>query len=147
MAKKVKELAPTQQAANSYIDITKIGPLGYRQLQAANADPNSEYEQIMNQGAAQTAALYEDIAPRYTNTPAQLGQSMFDDEVVGGTEYENLNEIRAQRQPWYAKLSAGVAKGAVLAGTTFLDGTIGLITGIEESVRKDDASQLWDNPS
>lgn len=146
MAKKVKELTPTQQAANSYIDITKIGPLGYRQLQAANADPNSEYEQIMNQGAAQTAALYEDIAPRYTNTPAQLGQSMFDDEVVGGTEYENLNEIRAQRQPWYAKLSAGVAKGAVLAGTTFLDGTVGLAMGIGAAVDKKDASQLWDNP-
>lgn len=146
MAKKVKELTPKQQAANSYIDITKIGPLGYRQLQAANADPNSEYEQIMNQGAAQTAALFNDIAPRYTNAPAQLGQSMFDDEVVGGTEYENLNEIRAQRQPWYAKLSAGVAKGAVLAGTTFLDGTVGLAMGIGAAVDKQDASQLWDNP-
>ena len=146
MAKKVKELTPKQQAANSYIDITKIGPLGYRQLQAANADPNSEYEQIMNQGAAQTAALYEDIAPHYTQTPAQLGQSMFDDEVVGGTEYENLNEIRAQRQPWYAKLSAGVAKGAVLAGTTFLDGTVGLAMGIGAAIDKQDASQLWDNP-
>ena len=146
MAKKIKELTPKQQAANSYIDITEIGPLGYRQLQAANADPNSEYEQIMNQGAAQTAALYEDIAPHYTQTPAQLGQSMFDDEVVGGTEYENLNEIRAQRQPWYAKLSAGVAKGAVLAGTTFLDGTVGLAMGIGAAIDKKDASQLWDNP-
>ena len=146
MAKKIKELTPTQQAANSYIDITKIGPLGYRQLQAANADPNSEYEQIMNQGAAQTAALYNDIAPRYTNTPAQLGQSIYDDEVVGGYEYENLNEIRAQRQPWYAKLSAGVAKGAVLAGTTFLDGTVGLAMGIGAAIDKQDASQLWDNP-
>ena len=146
MAKKVKELTPTQQTANSYIDITKIGPLGYRQLQAANADPNSEYEQIMNQGAAQTAALYEDIAPHYTQTPAQLGQSIYDDEVVGGTEYENLNEIRAQRQPWYAKLSAGVAKGAVLAGTTFLDGTVGLAMGIGAAIDKQDASQLWDNP-
>lgn len=146
MAKKVKELTPKQQAANSYIDITKIGPLGYRQLQAANADPNSEYEQIMNQGTAQTAALYEDIAPHYTQTPAQLGQSMFDDEIVGGTEYENLNEIRAQRQPWYAKLSAGVAKGAVLAGTTFLDGTVGLAMGIGAAIDKEDASQLWDNP-
>ena len=146
MAKKIKELTPKQQAANSYIDITEIGPLGYRQLQAANADPNSEYEQIMNQGTAQTAALYNDIAPRYTNTPAQLGQSMFDDEVVGGTEYENLNEIRAQRQPWYAKLSAGVAKGAVLAGTTFLDGTVGLAMGIGAAIDKQDASQLWDNP-
>lgn len=146
MAKKVKELTPTQQAANSYIDITKIGPLDYRQLQAANADPNSEYEQIMNQGAAQTAALYEDIAPHYTQTPAQLGQSIYDDEVVGGYEYENLNEIRAQRQPWYAKLSAGVAKGAVLAGTTFLDGTVGLAMGIGAAIDKQDASQLWDNP-
>lgn len=146
MAKKVKELTPAQQAVNSYIDITKIGPLGYRQLQAANADPNSEYEQIMNLGAAQTAAMYEDIAPRYTSTPAQLGQSVYDDEVVGGYEYENLNEIRAQRQPWYAKLSAGVAKGAVLAGTTFLDGTLGLAMGIGAAVDKEDASQLWDNP-
>ena len=146
MAKKVKELTPKQQVANSYIDITKIGPLGYRQLQAANADPNSEYEQIMNLGAAQTANMYENIAPHYTNTPAQLGESMFDDEVVGSTEYENLNEIRAQRQPWYAKLSAGVAKGAVLAGTTFLDGTVGLAMGIGAAIDKQDASQLWDNP-
>ena len=146
MAKKVKELIPAQQAANSYIDITKIGPLGYRQLQAANADPNSEYEKIMNLGAAQTAAMYDNIVPRYTNTPAQLGQSIYDDEVVGGYEYENLNEIRAQRQPWYAKLSAGVAKGAVLAGTTFLDGTLGLAMGIGAAVDKGDASQLWDNP-
>ena len=73
MVKKVKELTPKQQAANSDIEITEIGPLGYRQLQAANADPNSEYEQIMNYGVAQTANMYENIAPHYTQTPAWGG--------------------------------------------------------------------------
>lgn len=39
-------------------------------------------------------------------------------------------EARAQLQPWYEQLGNSVAKMGVVAGTTFLDGTAGIVAGI-----------------
>ena len=59
-----------------------------------------------------------------------VNDSMFDDNITSMTQLDNLANTRGEMQPWYAQIGAGLAKGAVLAGTTFADGIIGTIVGL-----------------
>ena len=70
---------------------------------------------------------------------------MFDEDVYSPEQFQNASDVRAENQPWYAQLGAGIAKGAVLAGTTFLDGTMGLLYGGAKAIEDGDVSKLWDN--
>ena len=63
-----------------------------------------------------------------------LGNSRYDKEITSLSQLEDLNNTRGELQPWYDQIAAGLAKGAVLAGTTFLDGTIGLALGSAKGV-------------
>ena len=75
-----------------------------------------------------------------------VGDSMFDKEITSATQLDNLANTRGELQPWYAQIGAGLAKGAILAGTTFLDGTIGLVLGAGQAIAEGRGSALWDNP-
>lgn len=95
-----------------------------------------------------------------TATPRQdmgfvgVNDSMFDEDITSATQLDNLANTRGELQPWYAQIGAGLAKGAILAGTTFLDGILGLLFGAGEAIRRgfdDDYTKsgavagLWDN--
>lgn len=75
-----------------------------------------------------------------------VGDSMFDEGITSASQLNNLANTRGELQPWYAQIGAGLAKGAILAGTTFLDGTVGLVLGAEQALAEGRASALWDNP-
>ena len=87
-----------------------------------------------------------------TATPRQdmgfvgVNDSMFDEDITSATQLDNLADTRGELQPWYAQIGAGLAKGAILAGTTFLDGTLGLILGGAQAIAEGRGSALWDNP-
>ena len=127
------------------IDITKSGPMTYRQLQDANNDPFASVR-------PQTISQY-DInrqAPQMVSSPlaetaTPFGKSMFDEPTSTEEQFQNLGDIRAENQPWYAQIGAGLAKGVILAGTTFLDGTIGLLFGAGTAINEGRWSGLWDN--
>lgn len=74
-----------------------------------------------------------------------VGDSMFDSGITSLTQLEDLNNTRGELQPWYAQLGAGIGKGVVLAGTTFLDGTLGVIVGAANTIDKGEWSAFWDN--
>lgn len=127
------------------IDITKSGPMTFRQLQDANNDPFaavrpqtiSQYD--INRQAPQM------VSSSLAGTTTPWGESMFDEPTATEAQFQELGDIRAENQPWYAKIGAGLAKGAILAGTTFLDGTVGLIFGAGTAIGEDRWSGLWDN--
>lgn len=127
------------------IDITKSGPMTFRQLQDANNDPFvavrpqtiSQYD--INRQAPQM------VSSSLAGTTTPWGDSMFDEPTATEAQFQELGDIRAENQPWYAKIGAGLAKGAILAGTTFLDGTVGLIFGAGTAIGEDRWSGLWDN--
>lgn len=127
------------------IDITKSGPMTFRQLQDANNDPFvavrpqtiSQYD--INRQAPQM------VSSSLAGTATPWGESMFDEPTATEAQFQELGDIRAENQPWYAQIGAGLAKGAILAGTTFLDGTVGLIFGAGTAIGEDRWSGLWDN--
>ena len=138
-------------------DITKTGLQNWRQLQQQNAmnqaGISDDYNNWRNQAFAfRSNSLYNarEAAPQVVqsplyNTNTKLGESMFDEDVYSSEQFQNAADVRAENQPWYAQLGAGIAKGAVLAGTTFLDGTMGLLYGGAKAIGDGDVSKLWDN--
>jgi hypothetical protein len=85
------------------------------------------------------------VATSLEGTATPWGESMFDEPTATEAQFQELGDIRANNQPWYAQIGAGLAKGAILAGTTFLDGTVGLIFGAGTAIGEGRWSGLWDN--
>ena len=147
MARTKKEPTLEDKVKAGYIDLTETGPLSYRELQGLNNGlPEESTVNSMipdNLGALTTFQRAGKV--NFTSEPTGLGESIYDPGVATQEQIENLQDYRAEAQPWYAKVGAGLAKGAVLAGTTFLDGTIGLLVGGAEAISRGDISGLWDN--
>lgn len=140
------------------IDITKSGPMTFRDLQRANQEPytnlSPEFKSFSMNVGANTAptSLYDArahgeqmVQSSLEGTATPWGESMFDEPTATEAQFQELEDIRAENQPWYAQIGAGLAKGAILAGTTFLDGTVGLIFGAGTAINEGRWSGLWDN--
>ena len=140
------------------IDITKSGPMTFRDLQEANQEPytslSPEFQSFSMNVGANTAptSLYDArahgeqmVATSLEGTATPWGESMFDEPTATEAQFQELGDIRANNQPWYAQIGAGLAKGAILAGTTFLDGTVGLVLGAGTAMKERRMSGLWDN--
>ena len=140
------------------IDITKSGPMAFRDLQKANQKPytnlSPEFESFsMNVGAnTASTSLYDArahgeqmVQSSLEGTTTPWGESMFDEPTATEAQFQELGDIRAENQPWYAQLGSGIAKGVGLAATTFVDGTLGLVFGAGQAIGEGDISKLWDN--
>ena len=148
--------------AKKEVDITKLGPQGYRQLQEANDADYVKNDPSLAKFLGSLKPLGHNMNP-YANATREIdipnmggtqwGESIYDEPNTTISGLEHLQDIRANNEPWFAKIGAGLAKGAILTGTTFLDGTIGLILGIGKGLYnmtdKDPntgfLSGLWDN--
>ena len=142
---------------NTYTDITETGAQTGKELsnEIDKSFNNPEQPKItLEQARAMRMAQSSNILPQKTYSSIYkqsdgkdyFGSSMFDDDVVIGTSaVNNLGDIRAKNYPWYAQLGAGVAKGVALAGTTFVDGTLGLVVGAGTAIAEGRISGLWDN--
>ena len=140
------------------VDIRKSGLQNWKQLQQQNNAIQSGYDPEVAQYLQELdikrplrhmmnpeeAAPHVVQSPLY-NTNTKLGESMFDEDVYSPEQFQDAVDVRAENQPWYAQLGAGIAKGAVLTGTTFLDGTMGLLYGGAKAIGDGDVSKLWDN--
>lgn len=141
-------------------DITKIGPVGLKglkgigqQQQAELSDYSRAIRSMSGRGLAQTFVPDAEVPVGMQLAATGYGESTYDDAIQNVSQLEDIQDIRAQEQPWYAQLGAGIGKGVALAATTFLDGTVGLVTGIVEGVGAkisgdswgDSVAKLWDN--
>ena len=140
------------------VDIRKSGLQNWRQLQQQNAAIQSgvspeaiEYLNKINESTPLRHMINPiETAPHIVqsplyNTDTKLGESMFDKDVYSLGEFRDAADVRAENQPWYSQLGSGIAKGVVLAGTTFIDGTMGLLYGGAKAIENGDISKLWDN--
>lgn len=151
--------------------ITETGPKGLRGLQGinrklrnSNLDFSPEFkDEIINDYSSLAKKAYYSQrgkigqeswtnpgvheAQRYRPDEPEFhyGESSYDTGIIRNMDPITMQNNRAENQSWYAKVGAGLAKGAVLALTTFLDGTIGLVTGGIKAIDEGRWSALWDN--
>lgn len=105
--------------------------------QTLNATASSDYRARTGNIGQQYASdpSISNIQRRATNDPLNAqGESMFDENVMFNASDTSIQNTRAENEPWYAKVGAGVAKGLILAATTFADGTAGLIMGLGQMI-------------
>ena len=98
----------------------------------------AEYRAIQNY-RNKTASPIQKLGQYYP----EAGSSKYDEKVESLTDLENLQEFRAQEQPWYDQIANGALKMVTTAATTFVDGTVGSLWGLGTGV----ANLLDDDPS
>lgn len=129
-------------------DPTQVGTSGLRGL---NTEEGFQRE-IQNFGLSRTPEEFKIRREFSMEAPTQevgrlgVGESIYDSDITSLTQLENLQNTRGELQPWYAQIGAGLAKGAVLAGTTFADGILGTIVGLGNAAATGTFSGFWDNP-
>lgn len=154
MATKTRKLE--DRVNTGLIDLTKTGPISYRELQRLNnylpEESDINKKESDSWGSDLVLGRAGDI--HYTNNPEEdFGESVYDDVLANQFQYDNYVDLRGERQPWYAQLAAGAAKGVLTFGTTFVNGTLGLIAGIGQGIYNladDDENTgfwqgIWDN--
>lgn len=130
-------------------DITKTGPVGLKGLKGLSQNPSksSQYFNNLSQlSPTEIADNYLPEAQRYIGVKlgqAGYGESTYDESANRLSQIDNLGDIRALEQSNAMKIINGVGKGAVLAGSTFVNGTAGLVVGIGQGI----ANLVDDNPN
>lgn len=120
-------------------DITKTGPRGLKGLKGINEQNNTHirpelkefFDSVssMSRGELSSAFRTEAVeAAGLKAAQAGYGDSMYDEHALV-SQLDDLNEVRAAHQGIISKFASAIGKGVALAGTTFLDGTIGLAYG------------------
>lgn len=134
-------------------DITATGIAPLQGLSPVSSPKKEKIDDnILNLAKATRNRSYQGIgldslSPEGVPYNAQgLGDSMFDPKgVVTEADIENLGDIRAENQPWYSKLGAGLGKMVTTAASTFLNNTAGLLIGASEWARTGEFSKVYDN--
>lgn len=136
-------------------DVTKTGPVGLNGLKGVdkiNEMSNEEYDSFISsftspsRDAVRLAGALSMGEDYEFSTGQNIGDSRYDKPVLSQDEVENVSEYRASEQSWYSQLANGVGKAIVLAGTTFIDSTLGTIVGATSAAAEQKFSNLWDNP-
>ena len=128
-------------------DITKTGPVGLRGLNRQDSSQTSAedlpvgyFGRNLNSYAAapEESVGLEAAAVGY-------GNSQYDDAITSPNQFEDIQDIRYENQPWYDTLANGVVKMLGTAGTTFLSSLVGIPAGIGTAISEGRWSGLWDN--
>ena len=127
-------------------DITKTGPVALRGLNRQNSNPSLEELPIGYFGKHSNRYVSpSEIPVGLQAAEVGYGNSQYDDAITSPNQFDEINEIRYNEQPWYDTLANGVAKMYGTFATTFLSSIIGIPYGIEEAIRQQRWSALWDN--
>ena len=146
-------------------DITKTGPVGLKGLnrQGNNTISKEEYEKFISSYRS-PESIRDSIKQSHASRMGQqyslqsgmgdLGDSIYDNDIYNLDELNRVQYIRGENQPGLVQLINGIAKGAGLAATTFIDGTAGFVVGLgtgiynkfDEDPNTGFISGVWDNP-
>lgn len=141
-------------------DITQTGPVGLRGIR------NSDLYDYLNSGVGNSAIVRQalssgpstpfgpnkadDYSRYYEPTVEEdtswkeLGNSSYDAPYMIGSDPSYIGEHRAQEQSGITQLANGILKGVGLAGTTFLDGTVGLLAGVADGIYNAANGEGWE---
>ena len=116
------------------------GMLGLRGLNYSNKRALQEAQQIKLEGAL-SAPPVQAVGDQIEG----LGTSRLDKRVESVSDLYNLPNFRGEEQSGFWQVVDGVLKGVNLAGTTFLQGTVGLVNGIGNAIATGNLNGFWDN--
>ena len=135
-------------------DVRKTGPVGLKGINILQKEFDfSDLTPIYVEGRKPDSYGIGLDIPVYSST-GDLGSSKFDENILTEEQISDVENMRAMKQSAIGKWANGITKGGVLAGTTFLDGTVGLILGATDALlnigNKEETgletfSRLWDN--
>lgn len=127
-------------------NITEVGRLNYRDLQAINDERQGittdtpEIPEIINPFAAGAATYYQGnmTTPQRRQSGAgstPFGESFWDPEgMVNDYQLEHIENMRANNQSGLAQIGNGLLKMTTTALTTLADGTIGTLYGLGQGI-------------
>lgn len=119
---------------------------GIKRLKEKGIDIDTSILYLANDYRGSMQAINEATTPKQNIGFVGVGDSIWDKDITSASQLDNLANTRGELQPWYAQIAAGLTKGVILAGTTFLNSTIGLVVGGWKAFDEDRVSALWDNP-
>ena len=145
-------------------DITQTGPVGLKGLKGINNNKKAEdvidVSSTPRRGGLFTYGidyLYNpkqiDVTQTVESEPEGYGTSRYDPLYITETQLNNLEDTRARNQSNFSQITNGIIKGITTTGTTFADGTVGLVWGLGQGVynaldgdeNTSFASGLWNN--
>ena len=119
---------------------------GINRLKSKGIDIDTSIFNLADNYRDTMSEINQTASPKQNIGFVGVGDSMYEKDITSASQLDNLPNTRGELHPWYAQLGAGVAKGVILTGTTFLDGTLGLLAGITNAITEQRVSALWDNP-
>jgi hypothetical protein len=136
---------------NEIKDPRKMGVSGLKGLNTKSADGTdyvSMFQNFRPDWRDNTARKLDLIqrGPVENVGVEDFGESRYDKRMTQLGELADLNESRANIQPWYDQIGAGILKGSVLAATTFADGVLGTIAGALNILGNTDKISESDSP-
>lgn len=150
MAKKITETGPKplRGIRNPDLYITKNNPVdaSFSDIERQSIKDAANRARIRNYNTQHGHIGYDElrdtsvITPQYNNL--DYGKSSYDKGVLVNPDATDVQNIRADRQPWYAKIASGLGKAITTTGTTFIDNTLGLVVGAAQGI----ANLTDDNP-
>lgn len=124
--------------------------------QVEGSDPFASMRYRSGKNIAGLSDIYSSSPKEYVGEQLAsmgYGNSQYDKGITDMWEAQNINEYRAQAQPWYDQIANGALKMVSTAATTFIDGTLGALWGLGTGITNwfdDDPSTgfwrgMWDN--
>lgn len=136
-------------------DIRKTGPVGLKgiNIQTGEEVDVTDFTPALKLGRTPNSdGIGLDLS--FQSSVGNLGSSKYDENILTMEQVKDAENMRALNQSGLSKWINGITKGGVLAGTTFLDGTLGLVYGLGDMLlninNKEESgwetfSRLWDN--
>ncbi len=157
--KSVTETGPKALRGVRNPDLYPSQSLGLSDIELQSIKDNLARSIHANYNAAHGHLGYQALNDQSLYTPQvtpelEYGSSIYDEGLLVDPTQQSIDNQRAENQSVLAKAAAGITKGTILAGTTFIDGTVGLLYGLGQGVSNmfdgDDSTSfaqgLWDNP-
>lgn len=137
--KNITETGPKALRGVRNPDLYPSQSLGLSSAELQGIKDNLARAKYANYNAAHGHLGYQGLNDQSLYTPQidpnlDYGSSTYDEGVLVDANQQDIDNQRAENQSTLAKAAAGITKGIILAGTTFVDGTAGLLVGLGQGI-------------
>lgn len=130
-----------------------FGTEGMKGVNIADEPPTQSLSNLLNSSSTNVPVRGKAFTDQRNDRGLTYGhyfedESKYDNDIVDLSRLDDgytVNQLRGEIQSGIAQIGAGLAKGAVLAGTTFAEGMVGTVYSIGAAAATGKWSALFDN--